>query len=135
MTLKSNFQAWGSKPRVASNAKQALGVLRRAQQDGEKVALIVSDYDLGEHTGLDLVRAMQKSTDMPGLKTILLSPEGATDQVHSSEHVHVFETDQKLTNIADLKSAVCCHVDKGIVAGNGAGTPPFVQPDIKRAAS
>ena len=72
LTLKSNFQAWGSKPRVASNAKQALGVLRRAQQDGEKVALIVSDYDLGEHTGLDLVRAMQKSTDMPGLKTILL---------------------------------------------------------------
>ena len=134
-SLKTNFQAWGSKPHMASNAKQALGLLRRAQQDGEKVVLIVSDYDLGDFTGLDLVRAMQKSNDMSDVKTVLLSPEGSIDQAHSDTHLHVFETDEKLSNIADLKSAVCGYLDQGNAVGNGSRTNPIVQPDITRAAS
>ena len=120
---------------MASNAKQALGVLRRAQKDGAKIALIVSDYDLGDFTGLDLVRAMQKSTDMSDMKTVLLSPEGAIDQAQSGALLHVFETDQKLSNIADLKSAVCGLLYQRNAVGNGAGTNPFVQSDITRAAS
>ena len=135
VTLKTKFQMWGSKPRMATNAKQALVMVRRAQQDGAKIALIVSDYDLGDFTGLDIVRAMQKSTDMSDVKTVLLSHEGSIDQACSDGHFQVFETDQKLSNIADLKSAVCGHFHQGNAVGNGSGTAPLVQSDITRAAS
>ena len=106
LILRCNLQDWGVKPIVASRAKNALTLLQNTKLQGDDIELVISDFDLGQHTGLDLARAIGKSKAMSDTKMILLSSGEHIDDACQNRHLRVFETDLPLTNIEQLKSLV-----------------------------
>ncbi|MEO9969959.1 MAG: ATP-binding protein [Hyphomonadaceae bacterium] len=104
LILRSNLQDWGAKPIVAIRAKDALELLQNAKLQGDDIDLIISDFDLGQHTGLDLARAIGRSKAVSRTKVILLSSGERTDSACQNRHLHVFKTDLALTNIRQLES-------------------------------
>jgi two-component system sensor histidine kinase/response regulator len=74
--LERTLSYWGMRPTPASSAPAALALLREAQAAGVPFSLLLSDCHMPDMDGFMLVEQMQKSPDLAGLVTIMLTSGG-----------------------------------------------------------
>jgi CheY-like chemotaxis protein len=67
LILEEMVRNWGMDPVLASNARDALDVLRQTGQQGRRCDLLVSDVNMPEMDGITLAEQIRKE---PGLSTI-----------------------------------------------------------------
>ena len=113
--LKETLESWGLNPVLLTHAKQALDVLRQTIEEGIEISVVVSDYDLGQYSGSDLIRAIKEDRDISHIKTVLLSPQ--TNNM-DGEDSNVVEIGHPSVNISDLKHALSTNLQDILVSKN-----------------
>jgi CheY-like chemotaxis protein len=90
---------------TAGNGKEALGQLER----GERVDLVVSDMNMPEMNGIDLVRQIRSRPEWRGLRVIMVTTESEASQIELAKRVGVdrflrkpFQPEALLREIAAL---------------------------------
>lgn len=101
--LKETLESWGLKPVISTHAKQALGILRQASAKDINIDVVITDYDLGQYTGADLIRSLKKGEATTNIKTVLLTPQAYTAEADNIEGSNVVEIGRKAVNIDNLK--------------------------------
>ena len=123
--LKEKLQSWGLKPVVSTHAKQALAVLRQASAKNINIALIMTDDDLGQYTGADLVRAIKKSQATINIKTVLLTPQAYNIETDRIEGSNVVDIGYASVNMDNLKRVLSDKLQE-IIASKNKNTTDFL---------
>src|SRR3984957_4515948 len=74
--LQTNLEYWRMRPIVAASAADALALLHQARLAGTPFALLIVDCHMPGMDGFMLVEVIQKSTELAGLTTVMLSSGG-----------------------------------------------------------
>ena len=74
--LQTNLEYWRMRPIVAASAADALALLHQARLAGTPFALLIVDCHMPGMDGFMLVETIQKSTELAGLTTVMLSSGG-----------------------------------------------------------
>ncbi len=123
--LKEKLQSWGLKPVVSTHAKQALAVLRQASAKNINIALVMTDDDLGQYTGADLVRAIKKSQATINIKTVLLTPQAYNIETDRIEGSNVVDIGYASVNMDNLKRVLSDKLQE-IIASKNKNTTDFL---------
>ena len=71
--LKLQLRQMGAAPDVVDNARDAVISIRSAQKAGRPYAILVTDYQMPDINGLELVQSIRKRPDLANLQIIVLS--------------------------------------------------------------
>ena len=123
--LKEKLQSWGLKSVVSTHAKQALAVLRQASAKNINIALVMTDDDLGQYTGADLVRAIKKSQATINIKTVLLTPQAYNIETDRIEGSNVVDIGYASVNMDNLKRVLSDKLQE-IIASKNKNTTDFL---------
>jgi two-component system, sensor histidine kinase and response regulator len=74
--LQTNLEYWRMRPIVAASAADALALLHQARLAGTPFGLLIVDCHMPGMDGFMLVEVIQKSTELAGLTTVMLSSGG-----------------------------------------------------------
>jgi len=74
--LQTNLEYWRMRPIAAASAADALALLHQARLAGTPFALLIVDCHMPGMDGFMLVEVIQKSTELAGLTTVMLSSGG-----------------------------------------------------------
>jgi len=100
------LMSWNLKPIFADSAKQALLSLKQAEQKGMTVSIILTDYNMPEYDGVDLVRAISKMPNYAKTPIIALSSSSGEDVAKAFKKYGVAEVFVKPVRTPLLNSAV-----------------------------
>ena len=100
------LMSWNLKPIFADSAKQALLSLKQAEQKGMTVSIILTDYNMPEYDGVDLVRAISKMPNYAKTPIIALSSSSGEDVAKAFKKYGVAEIFVKPVRTPLLNSAV-----------------------------
>ena len=92
----------GLTPKVASNAEEAISILRTAKQANNRFDFILADMTLPDRTGLDLVDEVKSRDLAPESKFILLVPRGLTLDAVKRDHLDLTACISKPTGPSEL---------------------------------
>ncbi len=92
----------GLTPKVASNAEEAISILRTAKQVNTRFDFILADMTLPDRTGLDLVDEVKSRDLAPESKFILLVPRGLTLDAVKRDHLDLTACISKPTGPSEL---------------------------------
>ncbi|WDI32647.1 response regulator [Hyphococcus flavus] len=110
--LKEYVGQWSMRPVIAASGIEALRVLDAARSEGDPIELIITDFQMPELSGLDLVKRVRDSAAHSKTPIIVLSsvnertgPEGPEDRVDAwlTKPVRASQLRQAVRN-------VCAHV-------------------------
>ena len=82
----------------ASDGKEAFDVIKR-----EKINLVISDWNMPNMTGLELVKAIRTTEEYKAIPFIMVTAEGKKDNVIAAVHAGVNNYVVKPFNAATLK--------------------------------
>ncbi len=92
----------GLTPKVASNAEEAISILRTAKQANTRFDFILADMTLPDRTGLDLVDEVKSRDLAPESKFILLVPRGLSLDAVKRDHLDLTACISKPTGPSEL---------------------------------
>ena len=92
----------GLTPKVASNAEEAISILRTAKQVNTRFDFILADMTLPDRTGLDLVDEVKSRDLAPESKFILLVPRGLSLDAVKRDHLDLTACISKPTGPSEL---------------------------------
>ena len=73
--LASNFEL-----QMASSGEEALGLIDELHQEGEDLALVISDFNIDSYKGTDILR--HAITQYPSVKKIILTGQADTKSIN-----------------------------------------------------
>jgi signal transduction histidine kinase/DNA-binding response OmpR family regulator len=80
------LENWGMKPILVDDGKGALRMLRRSLESNEVIPLLLTDFNMPEMDGFQLVEEIRKIPKLSGLKIIMLTSAGQRgDAAHCRE--------------------------------------------------
>lgn len=80
--VKNQLRAMGYKNLIeAQDGEQALNLLIQNNQPGQKIELVISDWNMPKMSGLELLKQVRASDDWKQLPFVLLTSESERDQV------------------------------------------------------
>lgn len=82
MAIKSQLKNMGySIFFEADNGEKAFQILKEQKNKGEAVQLVLSDWNMPEHSGLELLKNIRGSADFKELPFLLITAEGEQTQL------------------------------------------------------
>ncbi len=97
---------WGMKPTVIAGGKQALAVLRQAQQIGEPFALVLLDNMMPEMDGFALVEQIHQHPELTGATLMMISSAGRREDARRCRELGVSACMTKPIRRAELMDAI-----------------------------
>jgi response regulator RpfG family c-di-GMP phosphodiesterase len=79
--LASNFEL-----QMASSGEEALGLIDELHQEGEDLALVISDFNIDSYKGTDILR--HAITQYPSVKKIILTGQADTKSINDFDLQH-----------------------------------------------
>ncbi len=79
--LASNFEL-----QMASSGEEALGIIDELHQEGEDLALVISDFNIDSYKGTDILR--HAITQYPSVKKIILTGQADTKSINDFDLQH-----------------------------------------------
>jgi DNA-binding NtrC family response regulator len=79
--LASNFEL-----QMASSGEEALGLIDELHQEGEDLALVISDFNIDSYKGTDILR--HAITQYPSVKKIILTGQADTKSIKDFDLQH-----------------------------------------------
>ncbi len=79
--LASNFEL-----QMASSGEEALGLIDELHQEGEDLALVISDFNIDSYKGTDILR--HAITHYPSVKKIILTGQADTKSINDFDLQH-----------------------------------------------
>jgi PAS domain S-box-containing protein len=74
--LEKMLRHWGAKPSAVDNAKAGLSLLKQARETNDPIGLMILDRHMPEVDGFMLMEQIQKTPDLAGLLTVMLTSGG-----------------------------------------------------------
>jgi CheY-like chemotaxis protein len=87
--LKEMTHNWGMDPLAASDARQALKILRQTGRDSRPCDLMVSDVNMPEVDGITLAEQVRKEPELAAIPIILLTSGARPDDLKRGESLGV----------------------------------------------
>jgi PAS domain S-box-containing protein len=85
--LQEMLTNWGLKPCCVESVRAAMGQLREAQQASQPYELVVTDANMPEQTGFDLMDQVRQDPDLHSTVIVMLTSGGDTDDVARCERL------------------------------------------------
>ena len=105
--LKETLQSWNTRPIIFTQAKKAVQFLRQTKVKIMNIDAVITDHDLGQYTGAQLLEAIRMTDAFTGLKTILLSAKDNYENIETVDGESlksvIFDSPNE-TNASNLKS-------------------------------
>lgn len=104
--LEEILRNWGMSPVTAPGAREALDLLRAAQQRGGAFRLILTDANMPEVNGLEFVRQVRQEQELTAPVVILLTSSGHPADVTCYRDLGIASHVMKPTKQSDLFDAI-----------------------------
>jgi two-component system, sensor histidine kinase and response regulator len=104
--LTDMLSRWGMRPQAVGSASTALDALQAAENHGEPFALLVTDMQMPEMHGLDLVNRLRQNEQFRTLPVILLSSSVQPQEQSAADHLGVCAYLTKPVQPRELREAI-----------------------------
>lgn len=106
LILRENLSAWGLRAIFADSALKGASIYKQARTKGVSIDLVLTDYHMPGHDGLDFVRAIRKIDGDAACKIIVLSSANDDSVAINFKKLGVVETFTKPARLPLLKRAI-----------------------------
>ena len=81
LILEEMTQNWGMQPEVVGCAREAIDVLRQANEAGERIRLVLSDVNMPETDGLTLTEWIRQDPELADTTVIVLTSGASAEDI------------------------------------------------------
>jgi PAS domain S-box-containing protein len=124
--LTETFSSWHMNPVQASGAEEAVGLLRRALGNGCPFDLVVTDLQMPDMDGLELVECIQRTLSLPDLGIIVLTSREKGGDLQSCRDLGISSCLTKPVRRKELRAAV-----ERALQGRAAVATPLRLPGVR----
>ncbi len=83
--LSARLASWGARPQEASDGYQALGLLKKAENDGDPFPLAILDMQMPGMDGEELGKLIKEDPELSGIKLVMLTSVCSPDDLRKGE--------------------------------------------------
>jgi signal transduction histidine kinase/DNA-binding response OmpR family regulator len=129
--LVEMIRSWGAKPVPAESAAEGLRLLAEAIERAEPYSVILTDANMPELDGFELVSRIQGDATLCSTPIIMLTSSDRGGDLKRCRELGISSYLTKPVRRAELHSSIACAV-AGSAAGRGTAKPPPYPPKTKQ---
>jgi len=126
---------WGMQAALAQSGKEAIEMARRAQDEGRPFSLVLTDANMPEMDGFQLIEALERLRCCPGAVMLMLTSSDKNGDVSRARKLALAACLTKPISSDDLRNAILRALPGASGAGASAGSPQASRPSVKARAA
>ncbi|MGA2118733.1 MAG: response regulator [Bryobacteraceae bacterium] len=133
--LGDTLEYWGMRPVLAGGGAEALDLARRGQERGRPFPLVLTDANMPDMNGFQLIEALRRHQCCPGAAMLMLSSCDKNGDVARARKLDLAGYLTKPVSPDDLQSAILRAFSVVASAADHSGSPGPSRPAAKSAAA